>query len=71
MIPHFHGILTGKFIYGFMFVIQGNLQGQKVNLMVKFLNILFLTNTNSSKSDFQYEKENSKIKIKDISSPRS
>ena len=71
MIPHFHGILTGKFIYGIMFVIQGNLQGQKVNLMVKFLKILFLTNTNSSKSDFQYEKENSKIKIKDISSPRS
>ena len=29
-----------------MFVIQGDLQGQKVNLKLKFWKILFLTNTN-------------------------
>ena len=49
VIPHFYGISTGKSIYGTMFVIQGDLQGQKVNSKVKFLKILFLINTNSSK----------------------
>ena len=36
-----------------MFVTQGDLQGQKVNLKVEFQKILFLTNTNSSVSDFE------------------
>ena len=31
VIPNFHGISTGKSIYGIMFVIQGDSQGQKVN----------------------------------------
>ena len=48
-IPNFHGISTGRFIYRFMFVIQGHLQGQKVNSEGQFLKILFLSNTNSSK----------------------
>ena len=42
VIPNFHGISTDKSIYGIMFVIQGDLQGQKVNSKVKFLkNIIF------------------------------
>ena len=32
-----------------MFVIQGDLEGQKVHFNVKFLKILFSINTNSSK----------------------
>ena len=43
--PNFHGISTGKSIYGIMFVIQG----QKINSKVKFLKIIFSINTNSSK----------------------
>ena len=39
VIPHFHGILTGRSFYGTMFVIQGDLRNQKVNLKVKFPNI--------------------------------
>ena len=46
VIPHLHGILTGKTFYDIMFVIQGDLYGQKVNLWVKFLKIIFWTNTN-------------------------
>ena len=37
MIPYFHGILTVKYIYGIMCMIQGEIQGQKVNFKVKFL----------------------------------
>ena len=48
-IPNFQGISTGRLIYSFMFVIQGDLQGQKVNSKGQFLKILFLLNKNSSK----------------------
>ena len=42
VLPHFHGILTGNSIFFIVFVIQGDLQGQKVNLKVKFLkNVIF------------------------------
>ena len=57
VIPHFHGILHGKSIYGIMFVIQGDLQDQEVNL--KKLKKK-LTSTNCSKcntvlfSDFKW-----------------
>ena len=47
--PNFHGISNGKSIYGIMFVIQGDLHGQKVNSKVKFPKILFSSNTKSSK----------------------
>ena len=49
VIPHFHVILTGKSFHGIMFVIEGDLQGQKVNFKVKYhscgykVNYLFLT----------------------------
>ena len=43
-LPQFYGILTGKSIYGILFVIQGDCQGKKVNLKVTFLKMLFLTN---------------------------
>ena len=36
-------------MYGIMFVIHGDLYGQKVNFIVKFLKMLFLINTNTSK----------------------
>ena len=52
--PHFHGILTVKYIYGIMFVIQGDLQGQKDSLKVKFLKKKKITNTNSSKCDTSF-----------------
>ena len=39
MIPPFHGILDGRSFYGIMFVIQGDLRDQKVNLKVKCLKI--------------------------------
>ena len=39
VIPNSHG--TEKSIYGIMVVIQGDLQGRKVNSKVKFLKILF------------------------------
>ena len=39
VIPNFYGMSTGKSIYGIMFVIHGDLQGQKVNFKVKFLSI--------------------------------
>ena len=34
----FHGILYGRSFYGIMFVIEGDLRDQKVNLKVKCLN---------------------------------
>ena len=34
---HLYVILTGKSIYGIMFVMQGDIQGEKVNLKVTFL----------------------------------
>ena len=34
-IPHFHVILTGQSIYEIILIIQGHLQGQKVNFRVK------------------------------------
>ena len=49
VIPNFHAISTAKSIYGIMCVIRGDLQGQMVNSKVKFLKIIFLINTNSSK----------------------
>ena len=49
VILNFHGISTEKYLYGIMFVVQGGLQGQKVNFKVIFLQILFSINTNSSK----------------------
>ena len=39
VIPHFHGILTGRSFCGIIFVIQGDLRDQYVNLKVKCLNI--------------------------------
>ena len=39
VIPHFHGILTDRSFDGIMFVIQGELRDQKINLKVKCLNI--------------------------------
>ena len=43
VIPNFYGISTKKYIYGIMSVIQGDLQGQKVDFRVKFLkNIIFI-----------------------------
>ena len=41
VIPNFHGILTEKSIYGIMFVVQGGLQGQKVNFKSFFTNTIF------------------------------
>ena len=35
VITHFHVILTGKSISCIIFMIQGHLQGQKVNFKVK------------------------------------
>ena len=40
-IPYFHGIFTGKYIYVIMFAIQGERQGRKINLKVKFLKMFF------------------------------
>ena len=40
VILNFHGISTEKYLYGIMFVVQGGLQGQKVNFKV-----IFFTNT--------------------------
>ena len=54
VIPNFHGISTGKFIYGIMFVIQGDFQGQKVNFKIKFVKLLFLINENSSKCNVYF-----------------
>ena len=53
IIHNFHAISTGKSIYGIMFVIQGDLQCEKVNSKVKFrpIQILFSINTKSSKCD--------------------
>ena len=47
VIPRFDMILTGKSIYGIVFMIQGHLQGQNVNSKVKNKKS-FLTNINSS-----------------------
>ena len=47
-LPHFHGILTGRSFYGIMFVIQGDLRDQKVNLKVKCLNIYFYKSLQTS-----------------------
>ena len=46
---HFHGILTYSLFNGIMYVIQGDLRGQRVNFEVKFLKIIFVTNTNINK----------------------
>ena len=43
VIPHFHMILTGQSISCIIFMIQGHLQGQKINFKVKQANIPFLT----------------------------
>ena len=43
VIPLFHLILTEKLISGTILIIQGHLQGQKVNLRVKLLKMSFLT----------------------------
>ena len=42
VIPLFHLILTEKLISGTISIIQGHLQGQKVNLKVKLLKMSFL-----------------------------
>ena len=44
VIPHFHVILTGKSFYGIMSVIQGDLQGQRVNFKFKCLKIILVAN---------------------------
>ena len=49
MIPQFDLILTGQSIYGTIFMIQGHLQGQKVNSKVNFFFKISLTNINSNK----------------------
>ena len=36
VIPNFHGISTGKSIYGITFVIQGDLQDQKGQISKKY-----------------------------------
>ena len=46
VLPHFHGMSTGKSIYSIILVIeghlQGHLQGQKVNFKVKGIkNMIF------------------------------
>ena len=41
VITHFHVILTCKTFHGLIFVIQVDLQGQKVILKVKFLKYYF------------------------------
>ena len=41
VVTNLHEISTGKYIYGIMFVIQGDLQGLKVNSKVKFFKRLF------------------------------
>ena len=40
----FHLIFTEKIIFNIILMIQVHLQGQKVNFMVKWLKMLFLTN---------------------------
>ena len=48
VIPNFDRISTGKSIYGIIFVIQSDLQDQKVNFKVKFFkNIIFNKYKNS------------------------
>ena len=42
VIPHFHVISTGQSIFCIIFMIQGHLQGQKVNFKVKETKIPFL-----------------------------
>ena len=44
LIPHFHVIFTGQYISCIILMIQGHLQGQKVNFNVKQAKIPFLTN---------------------------
>ena len=44
VIPHVHVVLTGQSIFCIMFMTQGHLQGQKVNLKVNYAKLLFLTN---------------------------
>ena len=41
VIPQFDVILTGQSIYCTIFMIQGHLQGQKINLKVKNLKKMF------------------------------
>ena len=40
----FYGIMTEKYIYGIILVIEGNIQSQKV----KIITVSFLTNTNNT-----------------------
>ena len=60
VIPLFYEILTEKFNFGIILMIQGHLQGQKVNFKVKLLKMSFLTNTIRNKCnkknlcDFDY-----------------
>ena len=54
VIPHFHGILTGKSFYCIMFVIQGDLYGQRVNFKAKILKIIFFNKSNIKKRHMLY-----------------
>ena len=45
VIPNFYGISTGRYIYRIMFVIQGDVKGQKDNSKVKFIKKKILINT--------------------------
>ena len=49
VLPHFHWISTCKSFDGIMSVIQGDIQGQRVELKVKFQKRIFVTNTNINK----------------------
>ena len=48
VVPHFHGILSGKPVYSIILVIEGHLQGEKVNSKGKGIKNIILTSTNSS-----------------------
>ena len=43
VIPNFHAISTGQSISEIILIIQGHLQGRKVNFKVKWAKISFLT----------------------------
>ena len=45
VIPHFHVILIGQFIFCSICMIQGHLQGQNVKYQGQFAKLPFLTNT--------------------------
>ena len=50
----FGEILSTESIYDKIMLIQGHLQGQKVNSKVKTTKMCFLTNTNSSKCNTSF-----------------